>query len=278
VQNNVEFEFILMPRNELSASSLNSTNLLFGDGIFTSFKMDELGICFLDDHIHRLKNSFHYFYDDYHWPSHFKDYLKENLKKLKLSMTNFHAATIRLALYPQTESFAGKISLFKIFVLYSFETSSRIKTLKSAVSLYPFGRHKRPNYLEIQKLARHAKSAGFDDILLINEEQMVLESSFSGLGFVDQDKYFFPELSLGILNSLSRQHFLQFLKISNQNWELGRYHLDILKQAEEVFLLNSTLGVVPIQTVDDRHFQNNFLSNHVIETYNSFCQEHSEPI
>ncbi len=97
-----------------------------------------------------------------------------------------------------------------------------------------------------------ARAAGCDEALLIDSNSAILEGSISNVFVVRGGHVFTPPLSAGILPGVIRALLLR---------DRGRLLIEetdlpasILRVADEVFLTNSLLGVMPVARIDGREF------------------------
>lgn len=100
-----------------------------------------------------------------------------------------------------------------------------------------------------------ARARGFDDAILVSRDRIVLEGPTSSVGWVSDGSIVLPDLSLGVLDSITRQVALELAD------ELGIPHhtaitpIDTLLAADEVLVLSTVKGVRPVVEVDGRHFE-----------------------
>lgn len=98
-------------------------------------------------------------------------------------------------------------------------------------------------------LEREAAAArGCREALLLNTEEKLAEGSASNLFLVRRGRVFTPDVSCGLLPGIVRQWVLQAL--DGKAGE-GRYTLENLREADEVFLTNSLMGVMGVRELVD---------------------------
>jgi len=96
-----------------------------------------------------------------------------------------------------------------------------------------------------------AQSKGFDEALLLNHNGHIIEASRANIFWSKDGTLYTPPLSSGCLNGITRQQVIKQaknLKISVKEQNLT---LEILKQANDAFLTNSLMGVMPIEITDE---------------------------
>ena len=103
-------------------------------------------------------------------------------------------------------------------------------------------------------VARHgAAAAGADEAILLNERGLVAECSTSNIFLVSKGRLLTPLVECGILPGVTRKIVMELaneLKIPAVDAEMIR--LDDLYKANEAFLTNSVIEIVPIVEVDGR--------------------------
>ncbi len=102
-------------------------------------------------------------------------------------------------------------------------------------------------------IARHeAAAAGADDAILLNERGLVAECSTSNIFIVSGGRLLTPPVDCGILPGITREIMLELagkLEIPAVEIEI---RLDDLYKADEAFITNSIIEIIPIVAVDGR--------------------------
>lgn len=101
--------------------------------------------------------------------------------------------------------------------------------------------------------SRSAHTRGFDDALLLGEG-WVLEGPTFTIGWVKDGVLVTPSLELLILDSITRRHALAAAHDLGIAIEEGRYSLDHLLAADEVFALSTIKEVVSVGSVGPAEF------------------------
>jgi branched-subunit amino acid aminotransferase/4-amino-4-deoxychorismate lyase len=113
--------------------------------------------------------------------------------------------------------------------------------------------HKTLNYLENILARRAAKTAGFDEALFVTPAGRVLEGSASSLFIVKDGHAHTPPLAAGILPGVARARVLAL--IGPERAHETPLTLDDVLAADEVFLTNALMGVMPVCTLDTHKFR-----------------------
>jgi branched-subunit amino acid aminotransferase/4-amino-4-deoxychorismate lyase len=130
--------------------------------------------------------------------------------------------------------------------------SVRLKTVASPV-------HKGQAYLTLKtfqyatrlRIGQQAAQAGFDSALLLDHDGNLLEASHANLFVRFRDGWATPKADGGFLPGTLR-HFL--LERSPKPIREQTMPLAQLADAQEVFVTNSNVGIVPVTQIDDQRF------------------------
>jgi branched-chain amino acid aminotransferase len=113
--------------------------------------------------------------------------------------------------------------------------------------------HKTLNYLENLLARRSAKAAGYDEALFVTPAGRVLEGAASSLFIVKDGHACTPPLAAGILPGVARARVLAL--IGPERAREKELTLDEVFAADECFLTNALMGVMPVSTLDAHKFR-----------------------
>lgn len=102
--------------------------------------------------------------------------------------------------------------------------------------------------------SRQARSAGFDDALLVSDDGTLLEGPIFSVAWSVSGVVETPGLDLGILESITRAVTLEVARASGIEVVEGRFHIDRLSEADEVMALSTIREVAPVHRVGDLVF------------------------
>ena len=91
-----------------------------------------------------------------------------------------------------------------------------------------------------------AKGKGFDEALFLNRKGEVSEGSVSNVFCVKNDRIYTSSISSGLLNGILRQYLL----LTYDHIRESVLFKDDIIHADEVFLTNSLMGIMPVCAVD----------------------------
>jgi len=105
----------------------------------------------------------------------------------------------------------------------------------------PLSGHKTLNYLENVLAHDEALKRGYADMIYVGPDDELLEGSVSNLFLVTGKKIVTPALGRGILPGVTRKVILELVAVTERT-----VRRDELERAEEVFLTNSLIEVLPV--------------------------------
>lgn len=241
--------------------SVFDRGLLYGDGLFETMRSYKGKVFELDKHLDRLYKSTKIIGIKMD-----KDrrYLKYIIYKL-LKINRLKDAYIRLAitrgkgrvgLDATTAKDQSVIIIVKRFTPYpdkfykrgiSLYTSSIRRNEKSHLS-----RIKSINYLNNIMARMEAQQKGAIDALLLNTRDEVAESAVSNIFMINDKSLITPSIDSGILPGITREIILSLAGKAGLRHIQRHVKLGELKNANEVFLTNTLMEVMPIVKIDKK--------------------------
>lgn len=109
--------------------------------------------------------------------------------------------------------------------------------------------HKTLNYTDNIMEKEAAGKAGFDEVIFTNTYGYLAEGSVSNLFFASESRIYTPAVECGLLNGIVRDWILGSFPV-----EEGEYTLEQLMDADEVFMTNSLMGIMPVRQIRNRVF------------------------
>jgi branched-chain amino acid aminotransferase len=110
---------------------------------------------------------------------------------------------------------------------------------------------KTANYLPSLLALAEARAAGCDEALLLNHRGQVAEAATANVFLVARGVLVTPPLSDGPLPGVTREAVLECAHHLGLPAEERSFDLDALRQADEVFLTNSVVGLRPVAAVTE---------------------------
>jgi len=116
----------------------------------------------------------------------------------------------------------------------------------------PLSRLKSANYLESILARQEARAAGVDEALCLNEKGLLAEASMSNIFLVTDGILRTPGLESGILPGITRETILELASQPGINTLEHDIRLDDVFQAQEAFLTNSLIEVMPLTEIEGK--------------------------
>ena len=111
------------------------------------------------------------------------------------------------------------------------------------------------SYAPNMSAVRRAKSAGFDDALLITTDGRILEGPRFAVAWVVDGTLETPSLDLGILDSITRRYVLDLARQSGIEVVEGSWALSRLEVATEMMAVSTIQEVQSVAAVGDRSLE-----------------------
>ena len=248
----------LVPRSQASISALDY-GFLYGYGLFETMRAYGGRVFRLDSHLGRLESSSRILelpIDTQELKGAVIDTLQANqLSDARIRIT-VSIGEGSMVLDPDSCGSPTVLVLAAHYQPYSEEVYQRgFRAAVSSIrrnSQSPVPRLKSANFLESALAKREARRAGVDDALFLNEKGLLAEASTSNIFLVTNGVLKTPGLDSGLLPGITREVILELasgLGIRAIEQDTG---LDELYQAEEAFLTNSMVEIMPLVEVDGK--------------------------
>ncbi|MGB7605482.1 MAG: aminotransferase class IV [Lutisporaceae bacterium] len=107
------------------------------------------------------------------------------------------------------------------------------------------------NYGENILTRERAINQGYQEALFMNVYDRLCEGTISNIFWIKDNIVFTPEISCGILNGITRSQVIQLCRNLKLELHEGSYKYEELLEAEEVFITNSLIDIMPISKVEN---------------------------
>jgi len=111
-------------------------------------------------------------------------------------------------------------------------------------------RIKSLNFLNNILAKQEAAKAGAFDALMLNAEGLLTESTTSNFFFAREGRLHTPSIDCGILDGITREIVLTLAREAGIQAEEGCYPAELLARAEEAFLTNTSMEIMPVCSID----------------------------
>jgi branched-chain amino acid aminotransferase len=113
---------------------------------------------------------------------------------------------------------------------------------------------KLANYLNSILAMRQAVQRGADEAILLDDAGYLVECSQSNLFFVRQGMLLTADLGSGALHGITRATILELARQLGVPCHEQALPRALIAQAQEAFITNSVIGVVPVAAIEAQHY------------------------
>ena len=225
-----------------------SEGLLYGHGVFESIKVSRSHPAFLSDHHARLSASARSL--DLPYTLDLAT-LRDRLQRLIVANHLIEGSAKVVLFNNDTPSTSELIcTLEKFYPAEAYVRGFHLRTIFSGDRTGSLSDHKTLNYLVNIRAKRAAITAGFDEPLFITPAGIVIEGATTNIFAVRGGVALTPSLACGPLPGTARARVIGLLGPDRvREVLLTRSDLD---HADEIFVTNALLGVMPVSLFDER--------------------------
>ncbi len=239
-------------RREPTASL--SDDLIFGFGLFETLRVYNFSPFMLDRHLKRLSST----------ASQLN--IKVNSPTLKRAATQ----VIRRNRMPEC--------IIRIVVTRNHEMVTTLPVYKipatASLMVAPWKRArsklsglKTLNYLENHLARELARKKGAFEAIFCNDKGQVLEGSVSNIFIVQRGIIYTPPAKLGILKGITRQLVIDLARNAKINVLEKIFKLHDCFKADEVFITNSVMEILPVSKINGKMITGGQMSNFLLSRY-----------
>ena len=227
------------------------TAVLFGHGLFETFRARRGAVYLLDRHLARLRAGAETLGIE---PPASLAGLAAIVRELS-ERCGFEEARVRLTLTAGAEGgrpallIQARPALDYPEHLYEQGIAAVVASVRRNETS-PLSRVKSLNYLDNLLARQQARNAGADEAILLNTRGLVAEGSASNLFIVRGTELVTPPIEDGALPGVTRGAVLALAAAAGLRPVEASLTLDDLRNAEEAFLTNAIAGVLPLVAID----------------------------
>lgn len=225
----------------------------YGYGLFETLKIVNGTIIFMEEHFNRLRKGctelgLHFNYDLKNLQKYAEELIRLNsiffgsLKILYLKNKNQYdlLITTNENIYTVEKYMKG----FHICIASAKRNPhSKLTYIKSN------------NYLENLMEKANANMKGFDEAIYFNVDDNLSEGSYTNIFFVRDNTVYTPSISCGLLPGIMRDKVIDLINKLSIKLEIGQFHKEDLLGAEEIFLTNSLMEIMPVTKLEEKIFR-----------------------
>ncbi len=248
----------LMPRSQASISVMDY-GFLYGFGLFETMRAYGGQVFRLDSHLSRLARSAEILGLPLR-AQELKGAVRDTIQANKLSEARIRI-TISIGeggMVPDPSTCNKPTVLILVGHYQPYPEQVYQKGFRAVVSSIrrnsqsPLSRLKSANYLESILAKQEAKAAGVEEALCLNEKGLLAEASMSNIFLVTDGALRTPGQDSGILPGITRETILELDSQLGINTLEQDIRLDELFHAQEAFLTNSLIEVMPLIEIEGK--------------------------
>ncbi len=275
----------IMPSKE-AAISVYDHGFLYGDGIYETMRIYDGVVFKIDEHIKRLFRS----------ASLIGLTIPLNTDQIKIAIYETLIANALKNAYVRLTISRGRGSIgldpdlcseptIVIFVqklrkypnaFYKNGINLIISDIKRNLKEAIDPRIKSLNFLNNILAKIEAKKKGAYEALMLNANGNLTEGTISNVFFSKDKVLFTPSISCGILDGITRGLIIEIAKRETLKVKEGRFTKKDIYNADEVFITNTTMEVMPVAKIDNKSYAvgniTNFLHKLYIQEVNSYIK------
>ncbi len=231
--------------------SVLEPGFLYGWGLFETMRAYHGRIICFDAHLERLRKSAGALGIECPYSS---AKLKEIILRL-VRISGLGDANVRVTLWKREK---GTDILARAKKYQSYSLREYKKGFYACISRFRqnedscLAQLKTTNYLLYRLAYLEAAKKGFDEALILNQRGYLAEGSRSNLFFAKGKELFTPSLRCGCLGGITRKAVFDLAGKYNIRVFEGNFTVSDLSSADEAFLTNSLMGIMPLASLEGR--------------------------
>lgn len=116
---------------------------------------------------------------------------------------------------------------------------------------------------------QNAAASGFGEVIFANKKGHITEGAVSNIFCVKKGTIFTPTVSSGLLDGIMRRFLIA---IGGGEIKETVVTKEDLLEAEEIFLTNSLMGILPVRSLNGKHYLTGGKGSKLSEYYNALLQ------
>lgn len=266
MRENPAFSFQLFSRRK-NNFIVNYRTLLFGEGLFETILWQGETKKILR-HYERLKNSSQFFHIPCPDFESFYRLIEEKTEGRKNLYVKFCLLSKGKAIYHSYPEGSESIVIVRDYKPDLNPRKLFISSIKRH-SRNPVIYHKTMNYLTNILAKREAISQGFDDAIMLNENDEITECTSSNILVVKGESLQTPAKECGLLSGTTLQILIEKADVKEEKIKIKDIYT-----ARAVFILNSLTAALPVLQIMDKKYP---VDNEILQYLNSLIDEENQP-
>lgn len=251
---------------EAARVSVFDHGFLYGDGVYETVRVYGGRVLLFDQHYARLHQSCECIGLKNPLPGHrYLEIIAESLNRNALS-----DAVIRLTISRGVGEWGGPpgscshptvVVLSRAFVPPPRQWQERgmrleLVSVRRNASSAQSPKIKALSFLNNILAKQEATAAGADDAVMLNVNGFLAECTTSNIFFVTNQRMYTPSVTCGILEGVTRNVVMTLARDLEYPLEQGEYLSEDLYEAEECFITNTGIEIMPVTKIGERPIGN----------------------
>ncbi len=249
VRNYIYLDGKFLPENEAKVSVF-SGGVLYGEGLFETMRANHGQVFRLEEHLARLKKGAKVL--GLKVPKDLEN-SKQIIQQL-VKLNNLPDAYLRLMLIRDEKKGASLVFLCRDIKNYLKKKTSWTCVIVQNIrqnEYSPLSRIKSLNYLPMLLARKEAESKGTNEGILLNTKGEICEGTRTNIFVITENGILnTPPIECGCLSGITRKVVMELAQRLKLEVRKERIKTEDLKQAKEVFLTNSLIGVMPVTKIN----------------------------
>ncbi len=230
--------------------------LMYGEGVFETFRYKEKLPKYIDYHYERLIKGANFLKIPTITKEDYIYYIEEAVKDFENK--DLYVKTVLLSegnsFYPLLPYKSNLLVVVKPYQPIDVPITLTVSPYK-VHSKDPLLKIKSTNYLRNILTKRYAQERGFFDAIILNEDDNITETSSANIFWIKGRYLYTPSIDCGVLEGVSRRKIIEEAK--NQGFVVveGSFNLKDIKGANVVFLSNALHGILKVENIDSEVFR-----------------------
>ncbi len=233
--------------------AINDRAFNYGDGFFTTMRVEHYQVECLALHITRLQSDAHrlgFIIDSTSWSE-----LSASIERV--ARTGSEQAVVKVLISRGSggrgysmQCAQSPIAVITTSALPPIIPAANIRIAQGYISTQPLlAGIKHINRLEQVLFKRQADALSVDDVLCLDMHQHVIETSSANLFWYNDERWHTPALNNCGVKGVYRDMILNVFDANKLPYSVAEYDITALVSAQSVFMCNAVRGVVPIATL-----------------------------
>ncbi|WP_456399756.1 aminotransferase class IV [Persephonella sp.] len=228
-------------------------SLMYGEGVFETFRYRGKLPKHIDQHYSRLIRGAEVLKIPKITKEDFIFYIEETVKKCKDSQDLY----VKTVLMSEGNIYFPVVP-YKSHLLVIVKPFKEMEKKEISLTVAPFKVHSSDPLLRIKSTnfsrnilgKRFALEKGYDDVVFLNENNEVTETSSANIFWIKGRFLYTPSVDCGLLPGVTRNVIINKAKEEGFTIVEGRFYLEDIKKSDYIFVANALNGIIKVSKLD----------------------------